>query len=87
MNARHLIEGASFGPDTLKAIGQAFDAAWTQIADNFGNDPAVIEAARLKLAKAVLSVADDNSRDVEALKQAALQRMALDYRTLRGTDH
>ena len=87
MNARHLIEGASFGPDTLKAIGKAFDEAWTQIAGNFGNDPAEIEAARLKLAKAVLSVADDNSRDVEALKQAALQRMALDYRTLRGTDH
>jgi hypothetical protein len=86
MNARHLIEGASFGPDALKAIGQAFDEAWTQIAANFGNDPAEIEAARLRLAKAVLSVADDNSRDVEALKQAALQRMALDYRTLRGTD-
>jgi hypothetical protein len=63
MNARHLIEGTSFGPDALKAIGQAFDEAWTQIAANFGNDPAEIEAARLRLAKAVLSVADDNSRD------------------------
>ena len=87
MNARHLIEGASFGPDALKALGQAFDEAWKEIAANFGNEPAVIESARLKLAQALLSVADDNSRDVEALKQAALQRMALDYRTLRGTDH
>ena len=86
MNARHLIEGASFGPDALKALGQAFDEAWKEIAANFGNEPAVIESARLKLAQALLSVADDNSRDVEALKQAALQRMALDYRTLRGTD-
>jgi hypothetical protein len=86
MNARHLIEGASFGPDAMKALGQAFDEAWTQIADNFGSEPAVIESARLKLAQALLSVADDDSRDVEALKQAALQRMALDYRTLRGTE-
>ena len=87
MNARHLIEGASFGPDALKALGQAFDEAWKEIAANFGNEPAVIESAHLRLAQALLSVADDNSRDVEALKQAALQRMALDYRKLRGTDH
>ena len=86
MNARQLIEGASFGPDALKAVGQAFDEAWTQIAGNFGTEPVVIESARLKLAEALLSVADDDSRDVEVLKQAALQRMALDYRTLRGTD-
>ena len=70
----------------MKALGQAFDEAWKEIAANFGNEPAVIESARLRLAQALLSVADDNSRDVEALKQAALQRMALDYRTLRGTD-
>ena len=66
-----------FGPDALKAIGHAFDEAWAEIAGNFGNEPAVIESARLKLAEALLSVADDDSRDVEALKQAALQRMAV----------
>jgi hypothetical protein len=87
MKARSLIDGASFGPDALKAIGQAFDEAWKQIAGNFGNEPTVIESARLKLAEALLSVADDDSRDVEALKQAALQRMAVDYRTFRGTDY
>ena len=85
MKARRLIDGASFGPDALKALGQAFDEAWAEIAGNFGNEPAVIESARLTLAEALLSVADDDSRDVEALKQAALQRMAVDYRTLRGT--
>lgn len=37
--ARQLIDGASFGPDALKAIGQAFDAAWEEIASNFGTDP------------------------------------------------
>jgi hypothetical protein len=82
---RGLMDGASYGPDALKAIGQAFDEAWKEIAGNFGNDTVEIEAARLKLAKALLSVADDDSRDVEVLTQAALQRMALDYRMLRGT--
>jgi len=86
MKARSLIDGASYGPDALKASGRAFDEAWAQIAGNFGSDPVVIDAARLKLANALLSVADDDSRDVEVLRQAALQRMALDYRTLRATD-
>jgi hypothetical protein len=80
MKARKLIDGASYGPDALKVIGQAFDAAWQEIAGNFGSDPQQIEAARLRLAEAVLSVADENSRDAEILKRAALQRMALDYR-------
>jgi hypothetical protein len=30
-----LINGASFGPDTLRVIGQAFDEAWEAIAGNF----------------------------------------------------
>jgi hypothetical protein len=80
MKARQLIDGASFGPDALKAIGAAFDAAWAEIANDFRTDPVEIEAARLRLANAVLSVAFEDSRDVQVLKQAALQRMALDYR-------
>ena len=61
VKARSLIDGASYGPDALKAIGRAFDEAWAQIAGNFGSDPVVIEAARIKLANALLSVADDDS--------------------------
>ena len=38
MKARQLIDGASFGPEALKAIGQAFDKAWLEIAGNFGDD-------------------------------------------------
>ena len=67
------------------AIGQAFDEAWAEIAGNFGNDPAEIDALRCKLAKVLLSVANDDSRDV-ALKQAALQRMAFNYRTRHGSE-
>jgi hypothetical protein len=80
MKARKLIDGAAFGPEALKAIGQTFDEAWQEIAGNFGDDPQDIETARMKLADAVLSIADEDSRDVDVLKRAALQRMALDYR-------
>jgi len=80
MRARQLIDGASFGPDTLKAVGQAFDQAWVHIAGNFGNDPSDIERARLRLANAMLSVASEDSRDVAVLARAALEAMALGYR-------
>jgi hypothetical protein len=80
MKARQLIDDACFGPDTLKAIGRAFDEAWDQIAANFGNDPEDITKARYRLASAMLSVAKEDSRDVDALKRAALEAMALGYR-------
>ena len=80
MRARQLIDGASFGPDALRAIGEAFDAAWAEIAGNFGDRPTEIDAARIKLANAILSIASEDSRDAEVLRKAALQRMALDWR-------
>jgi hypothetical protein len=43
-------------------------------------EPAVVESARVRLADALLSVATEDSRDPEALKIAALQAMAVDYR-------
>jgi hypothetical protein len=80
MKARQLIEGASYGPDTLKAMSQAFEAAWREIAETFGNDPQDIEKARLRLARALLSVAVEDRGDERALKVGALQAMALAYR-------
>jgi hypothetical protein len=79
MEARRLIDSASFGPDALRAIGQAFDEAWASIERDFGCDQER-EAAHLKLATAILSVASEDSRDVEVLKKAALEVMAKDYR-------
>jgi len=78
MKARRL-DGASLGPNALMAIGKAFDLAWAEIAGNFGDSPIQIEAARLRLADAVLSVATDGSTDIAALKNGALQVMAQDY--------
>jgi hypothetical protein len=73
MKARELIDGASFGPDALRVIGRAFDEAWASIAGNFSDEQVV--AARLRLATAVLAVADEDSRDAEALKERALAMM------------
>ena len=81
MKARRLIDGASFGPATLKVIGQAFDEAWAEIAGNLGDNPAQIENARLTLAEALLSIAAEDSTNVAALKNGALQAMALNYKS------
>jgi hypothetical protein len=77
--ARELFDCTAFGPEALKVIGQAFDEAWASIAGNFDESPTTVEAARLKLANAILAEANAH-RDVETLKNAALQAMALAYR-------
>ena len=60
-------------------MGEAFDQAWTEIGGNFSSLPVEIEAARLRLAEAMLSVATEDSTDVTALKTGALQAMVKDY--------
>jgi hypothetical protein len=80
MKARQIVESGSFGPETLKVAYQAFDEAWQCIASSIGNDPVSIEAARVKLANAILAVCQEQSRDPHALKTAALAILARDYR-------
>ncbi|MFZ0849102.1 MAG: hypothetical protein WAO08_07860 [Hyphomicrobiaceae bacterium] len=80
MKARQLVESGSFGPDALKVAYQAFDEAWESVAAHFGTDPVAIEAARLRLANAILAVTHNDSRDVSALKTAALAILAAHYR-------
>ena len=80
MKARELVASASFEPEALSVVGQAFDLAWNEIAPNFGDNPAVLEAARVRLAHAILSVAKDDVRDAGDLKTASLQVFALAYR-------
>jgi hypothetical protein len=79
MKARALISAASYGPETLKLIFQAFDAAWTEIAHHFEGHPAQVDAARERLAHAVLAVADEHSKDVHGLKRRALQVLGMSY--------
>jgi hypothetical protein len=82
MRARALIDGASFGPDALKAISQAFDQAWSEVAFYFDGDPVVRDGARVALANAILSVASDDSRDVDVLKRGGLEALAHNYKSL-----
>src|SRR5262249_24341249 len=82
VKARSLIDGAAFGPEAVKAIGQAFDEAWDEIGGYFAGDPITRESARLNLATAILSVATETSRDVRVLKKAALQVLAGTYTSL-----
>ena len=70
---RSLLENASYGPDTLKLLGQAFDEAWQEIAGNYGD--AMVDDRRNRLALAILRIADTGERDVARLKDAALQAM------------
>lgn len=84
MKARQLIESASFGPETIEALGQAFDAAWREVAGQYGDDPDAIGTARDRLAVALLSVAWEHSRDVPSLKDGALQALRLSDASRRG---
>jgi hypothetical protein len=68
------------GPETLKVIGRAFDGAWADIANHFAGDRHRADAARERLAHAVLIAATDDARDHQEIKNTALQIMALSYR-------
>jgi len=74
MRAWVLIENSAFGPDAIKVMGQAFDEVWEDIAGNYGD--ALREAAQMRLANALLSIAKDNENlDVASLKNAAIEVM------------
>lgn len=73
MPVRKLVDRASYAPEALAVIFEAFDTAWAEIAGRFGtDDPAALELARNRLAQAVLSAAKPNASDVSELKQQAI---------------
>jgi hypothetical protein len=73
MKARKLIVGAAFGPEVLKVLTKAFDEAWAELAPQTRTQPQAIDAARLRLANIVLSLAAEDSSDVEALKAESIR--------------
>ena len=79
MKARALLEGASYDPATVEAICQAFDEAWDSISHHYSTDRE-IEAARLTLAESTLAIAWRHGNDVHAIKNAALEHMAMSYK-------
>ena len=68
MKAKQLIEGASFGPDALKVMAEAFDTAWADVEHGF-TTPQAKEAACLTLASAIIENATKDSRDVHELRR------------------
>jgi hypothetical protein len=73
MKARSLIANASFGPEELKVIGQAFDDIWKEMEPDYRqSSPEEIEAVRLKLAHAVLALAKNGSPQRAKLAETGL---------------
>jgi hypothetical protein len=86
MTARALIANASFGPDEVKILTQAFDEAWGQIAPAVDFEPETIEAARFNLATAVLELAalsHGSPLDANKLRDQAVERMHSNLTTLQ----
>jgi hypothetical protein len=75
--ARKLIAGAAYGPAELKIITDAFEAAWQDVANDY-TSPLAIQAARLKLANVILSLAADGVRDGEKLRAEGVRVLRLD---------
>ena len=77
MPARRIIEGAAFGPAVLKVAMQAFDEAWSSIAEKFAPDEH--DVARQALAESVIAATREDSADVPRLRDAGIRAMHLKY--------
>ena len=84
MKARGLTEGRPTDPYGQDDGGR-IDQAWKENAGNFAAT-AEFEAARIKLAEAMLSVVREGVSEVEALKANPVQVMAQDYRLGKGEE-
>lgn len=80
MRARQLIGGAAFPPDVLKALGEAFEDAWAEIAPGVSTDPNVVDAARLSLAEIVLVIAKAGPIDRDRIKAGAVDAFRQKHR-------
>jgi hypothetical protein len=78
MNACQISQQTSLDDDTREAIGRAFEEVWEDVASNFSN-PHTIEAARSKLARAIVAVANVARGDVGELRRAGLKAMTEHY--------
>ena len=77
MKARELLRSGTYGPETMKALGQAFDQVWEVIAPEYDpHDAHAIDVARQSLAHKIITMAAAHGRDVAAIKNAALNAMA-----------
>jgi hypothetical protein len=71
----------SYQPQTLQVICQAFDQAWDSIVGSVKPDD--VEATRIQLANAVLSVTAEESQDADVLAARALRVLKGELWSLR----
>jgi hypothetical protein len=62
----------SFGPDALRVIFTAYDAAWSEIAPKLSADPVAVERARMALATIVLGLANASAIGPDGLRTIAV---------------
>lgn len=75
---RHAFEkqtGGACGPATVRAMTEAFEHAWAEIAPYFSQHPAQEEMYRARLAQAVLQATKSNSTRAEDIKMKALAKL------------
>jgi hypothetical protein len=73
-----------FAPNTVKLLCKAFDEVWQEIGGNYGDG--VVEERRTRLARVILDLGNDGERDIDYIKEGALEIMRLKERpvTLRA---
>lgn len=75
MPIRKLLDGQSFGPERIELMREAFDRTWGLISPCVDARPEAVEAARAKLAEAILSVAKDGAAGVDEVVRRTLNVM------------
>jgi hypothetical protein len=75
MKDRQLIENSSFGPDEVKAMGEALDDAWAQLAPSVDDRPEAMQAARFALLDIILSLGGRGNFDPQWLADTSVQLM------------
>lgn len=65
------LRDSTYGPESLKLIGEAFDRAWEAIRPVVDDTPLAHEAARLKLANMILGLASSQTLDQARVRQSA----------------
>jgi hypothetical protein len=69
------IAASNYHPHTLKLLGRTFDEVWADIAGNY--DVKATEDRRRRLALIILNLAGAGERNIDGIKDAALEIMRL----------
>jgi hypothetical protein len=77
MKARQLITDAGLDTSTRKTVDRAFDQAWSIVAKNY-QSPLAVEAARLKLANILVSLAREGCKDPGRMADQAVRTFLID---------